>query len=87
MMNKLIEALKVELARQDKDWSWMDDKRGHIEISEGVGDVLVDGCAIIRAILTALKEPTPGMLLQAKLCNSTMDERDMFIAMLDEAMK
>lgn len=62
MMDKLVVALKSEFARQDKDWSWMDDKRGHIEISEGVGSVLIDGQGIIRAILTALKEPTEEMV-------------------------
>lgn len=65
MMDKLVAALKSEFARQDKDWSWMDDKRGHIEISEGVGSVLIDGQGIIRAILTALKEPTEEMVAAA----------------------
>lgn len=89
MMDKLIEALDAELRSQSEGNHYAVTQRGKFEFRGLDGEV--DLHAIIRAILTALKEPSEAMLAAGeKLHPMGLEENSMrkyLCAMLDEAMK
>ena len=83
MMDKLVAALDAELEKQLEGMHYWAPRRGKFELRSLDGEM--DVRELIRAILTALQQPSTAMLDRGP--GEPYMDRDVWARMIDEAMK